>query len=144
MQYYIRRSRYYHWWNEQQQSEDDELDESEVYEDDDYYYSSYGGDAVDEGTGQLDSKGHMTVEFDVPEPNETDEWDYTYKLEAQVVDASRREMQEAQALSAHAVAPSPTLSRNDTPTTRASRRELRLEQMIMRGARSRRGSRSSS
>jgi uncharacterized protein YfaS (alpha-2-macroglobulin family) len=93
VQYYIRRSRYYHWWNQEQEDEDDELDDSEEPEDDYYYYSSYGGDAVDEGTGQLDAKGHMTVEFDVPEPNETDEWDYTYKLEAQVVDASRREMQ---------------------------------------------------
>jgi hypothetical protein len=92
VQYYIRRSRYYHWWDEEQQSEDDESGEPEDYDDDEYYYSDYG-DVIDEGTGELDAAGHMTVEFDVPEPNETDEWDYTYSLGAQVVDASRREMQ---------------------------------------------------
>jgi uncharacterized protein YfaS (alpha-2-macroglobulin family) len=99
VKYYIQRSRYYHyWWDEQGEDDEGDLGDDEPMgdEDDDYsdsYYSSYGGDMVDEGEGQLDAKGHLTVEFEVPPFDETDEWDYTYRLEAQVVDASRREMQ---------------------------------------------------
>src|SRR5437762_13675781 len=34
----------------------------------------------------------MSVDFEVPKPEDKDEWDYSYRLEAQVTDASRREM----------------------------------------------------
>src|SRR6185437_14018140 len=39
--------------------------------------------------------GEMVIDFEVPKPEEKDEWDYSYRLEAQVTDASRREMQGA-------------------------------------------------
>jgi uncharacterized protein YfaS (alpha-2-macroglobulin family) len=95
VKYYITRSRYYHYWGSAE-ADDDELDESESSGDDDYddrYYSGYDGDMFDEGEGVLDAKGQMVVEFEVPQPLETDEWDYNYHLEAQVTDASRRQMQ---------------------------------------------------
>jgi alpha-2-macroglobulin len=96
VQYYIHRSRYYHsWWTAEEEAEG-EFDDTETMGDDDddgSYASGYGGDLVDEGTGQLDAGGRMTVEFEVPEPNEMDQWDYTYTLQAQVSDASRRQMQ---------------------------------------------------
>lgn len=97
VQYYITRTRYYHyWWSDQDDDEGSaEFDDSGPTDDEGYdSYSSYGGgDMADEGEGQLDARGHMSVEFEVPPPEETDEWDYTYTLEAQVTDASRREMQ---------------------------------------------------
>src|SRR6202171_2209474 len=48
---------------------------------------------VTEGEGTLNSHGEMAVNFEVPKPEDKDEWDYSYRLEAQVTDASRREMQ---------------------------------------------------
>src|ERR1044071_2397457 len=97
VKYYISRSRYYHrWWSEESDSDDGEFDDSERMGDEDYYYdyfSGYGGDMVDEGEGQLDARGQMVVEFEVPASLETDEWDYDYRLEAQVTDASRRQME---------------------------------------------------
>src|SRR5437762_13707395 len=50
---------------------------------------------VTEGDGELNTRGEMAVDFEVPKPEEKDEWDYSYRLEAQVTDASRREMQGA-------------------------------------------------
>src|SRR5436309_2601445 len=50
---------------------------------------------VTEGDGSLNSRGEFTVDFEVPKPEDKDEWDYSYRLEAQVTDASRREMQGA-------------------------------------------------
>src|SRR5438445_10217198 len=50
---------------------------------------------VTEGDGSLNSRGEMSVDFEVPPPEEKDEWDYSYRMEAQVTDASRREMQGA-------------------------------------------------
>jgi uncharacterized protein YfaS (alpha-2-macroglobulin family) len=97
VKYYISRSRYYHHWSSSSaESDDGEFDDSEQMGDDDYYYdyfSGYGGDMVDEGLGALDAKGRMVVEFEVPQSLETDEWDYNYRLEAQVIDASRRQME---------------------------------------------------
>src|SRR5437879_9851011 len=92
--YYIYRSRYYHWWWSRDSSDDfDDAAGSENEGDDDYDYGYYGNDMVKEDDGSLDSHGHLSVEFQVPEPDEKEEWDYSYRLEAQVTDESRREMQ---------------------------------------------------
>ncbi len=96
VKYYISRSRYHHRWESFVEPEDGEFDDSEEMGDEDYYYdyySGYGGDMVDEGEGQLDARGRMVVEFEVPASSETNEWDYGYRLEAQVTDASRRQME---------------------------------------------------
>jgi len=94
--YYIYKQRYYHWWWGDDSS--DEFDDAagpdnEGGDEEDYGY--YGNDMVTEGEGSLNSRGELVVEFQVPTPEEKDEWDYSYRLEAQVTDASRREMQGA-------------------------------------------------
>jgi alpha-2-macroglobulin len=94
--YYIYKQRYYHWWWGDQSS--DEFDDAagpdnEGGDENDAGY--YGSDLVTEGDATLNSKGEASVEFQVPAPEEKDEWDYSYRLEAQVTDASRREMQGA-------------------------------------------------
>src|SRR6185295_2148867 len=53
----------------------------------------YGNDVVTEGDGALDSHGRLAVDFEVPDFEEGDNWDYEYRFEAQVTDQSRREMQ---------------------------------------------------
>ncbi|HEX8144554.1 MAG TPA: MG2 domain-containing protein [Pyrinomonadaceae bacterium] len=99
VKYYISRSRYYHYWAGESDDDDDDPLDSELMNDESYFddnsdsYYGAGGDIVDEGEGKLDGKGRMVVDFEVPEPDEEDEWDYTYRLEAQVTDASRRQMQ---------------------------------------------------
>ncbi len=95
VQYYIYRACYHHyWWGE---SEDNDFDDSELEAGEDGYdgydYGYGGGDTVDEGEGTLDARGGMTIEFEVPPAEEANEWDYTYRLEAHVTDASRREIQ---------------------------------------------------
>jgi len=92
--YYISRSRYYHWWWGESDADDESSDETESADDeDDFVDSSYsGGDVAKEAEGELDSNGRMTVEFEVPKPDEKDQWDYSYSLSAEVTDASRREM----------------------------------------------------
>src|SRR5581483_5857719 len=88
VKYYIYRSRYYHWW---WQSEDDGIGKAEGEdEDEEGGYYGYGNDMVQEGEGKLDANGRLTVDFKVPQPDEKDRYDYTYRLEAQVTDASRR------------------------------------------------------
>src|SRR5207302_1384345 len=57
------------------------------------YYGN--GNDVIEGDASLNSRGETTIDFVVPQPEEKDEWDYSYRLEAHVTDASRREMQGA-------------------------------------------------
>ncbi|MFS8085282.1 MAG: MG2 domain-containing protein, partial [Acidobacteriota bacterium] len=92
--YYIYRQRYYHWWWDSDST--DEFDDAagpdnEGGDEEDYGY--YGSDLVTEGDGELNSRGELSVNFEVPKPEDKDEWDYSYRLEAQVTDASRREMQ---------------------------------------------------
>ncbi|MGE0101768.1 MAG: alpha-2-macroglobulin [Blastocatellales bacterium] len=87
VKYYIYRSRYYHWW--WSEGEDDGIGPSEDDEDSGDEYG-YGNDMVKEGEGQLGSDGKLTVEFTVPPTDEKDQWDYSYRLEAQVTDSSRR------------------------------------------------------
>ncbi|PYS88156.1 MAG: hypothetical protein DMF64_21205 [Acidobacteria bacterium] len=100
VKYYIYRERYYHEFFD---SEADAIDDFGVEKDknnpaeqdtssaDDY--SPYGDSMVKEGDGKLDANGNLQVDFQVPQPEEKEAWDYTYRLEAQVTDAARREMQ---------------------------------------------------
>jgi len=91
--YYIHRSRYHHWWWGEEDSGDEFDDEAEDTADEDYSGDyNYGGDVLTEADGRLDAQGRMTVEFEVPESDEKEQWDYRYQLEARVTDSSRREM----------------------------------------------------
>jgi uncharacterized protein YfaS (alpha-2-macroglobulin family) len=92
--YYIYKQRYYHWWWGDESS--DEFDDAAGPDNeggDENSEDYYGSDLVTEGDASLNSRGEATVDFQVPTPEEKDEWDYSYRLEAQVTDASRREMQ---------------------------------------------------
>jgi uncharacterized protein YfaS (alpha-2-macroglobulin family) len=88
VKYYIYRSRYYAWFGE---SDTDETTDAETEYD---YSQNYGGgggdDMVQESEGTLDAHGHLNVEFPVPQSDETDAADYSYRLEAQVTDSARR------------------------------------------------------
>ncbi len=87
VKYYIYRSRYYVWGVGQE--DDDGLAEEEAEDEYSDYYG-YGNDMVQEGEGKLDAGGKLNVEFQVPEIDENDPWDYSYSLDAQVTDSSRR------------------------------------------------------
>ncbi len=87
IKYYIYRSRYYHWW--WSEGEDDGIGGDTEEEDDGDYYG-YGNDMVKEGEGKLGADGIMVVDFTVPQTDANDQWDYSYRLEAQVTDSSRR------------------------------------------------------
>ena len=93
--YYIYRQRYYHWWwdNDADEFDDAAGPSNEGGDEEDSGY--YGADLVTEGDATLNAKGDAYVEFEVPAPDPKEEWDYSYRLEAQVTDASRREMQGA-------------------------------------------------
>ncbi|HEV8487860.1 MAG TPA: MG2 domain-containing protein [Blastocatellia bacterium] len=83
--YYIYRSRYYPWWWER--DEDEEQDENEGGEESSY---GYGNDMVKDGQEKLNANGKLDVEFEVPAAEENSANDYSYRLEAQVTDQSRR------------------------------------------------------
>jgi uncharacterized protein YfaS (alpha-2-macroglobulin family) len=93
--YYIYKQRYYHWWWDNESDEFDDAagpnNEADDEEDSDYYST----DLVTEGDASLNPRGEANVDFEVPESDPKEEWDYSYRLEAQVTDASRREMQGA-------------------------------------------------
>lgn len=94
--YYIYKQRYYHWWwgDESKDEFDDAAGpENEGGDEEDYGY--YGNDLVTEGDAEINSQGQAAVDFVVPAPDDKEEWDYSYRLEASVTDASRREMQGA-------------------------------------------------
>ncbi len=93
--YYIYKQRYYHWWWDNSEDEFDDAagPENEGGDEEDYGY--YGNDLVTEGDAVLNAKGEAYVDFEVPAPDPKEEWDYSYRLEAQVTDSSRREMQGA-------------------------------------------------
>ncbi|HEU4794884.1 MAG TPA: MG2 domain-containing protein, partial [Pyrinomonadaceae bacterium] len=85
VKYYIYRSRYYpsYWETDDPEPEaDDEIDDSA--------YGSYYSDMVAEGEGKLDASGRLEIPFDVPVTNDNDVWDFQYRIEAQITDASRR------------------------------------------------------
>jgi uncharacterized protein YfaS (alpha-2-macroglobulin family) len=93
--YYIYRQRYYHWWWDNNEDEFDDAAGPANEGDDEEDSGYYGTDLVTEGDDTLNAKGQAYVEFEVPAPDPKEEWDYSYRLEAQVTDASRREMQSA-------------------------------------------------
>ena len=94
--YYVYKQRYYHWWWSGDDSDDFDDAAGPGNEGDDEEDSGYyGNDLVTEGDATLNARGDAVVEFEVPEPDPAEEWDYSYRLEAQVTDASRREMQGA-------------------------------------------------
>src|SRR5262249_34493606 len=88
VKYYIYRSRYYHWWFRDE--DDDGIGGKEGEEGDGDGYDGYGNDMVKEGDGRLDAQGRLEVTFDVPPLDENQPYDFTYRLEAQVTDPSRR------------------------------------------------------
>ena len=85
VKYYVYRSRYYpSYWetDEPEQDLDDEVDYSD--------YGDYYTDLVADGEGKLDTSGRLEVPFPVPASEENDVWDFQYRFEAQITDASRR------------------------------------------------------
>ncbi|HEV2799085.1 MAG TPA: MG2 domain-containing protein [Pyrinomonadaceae bacterium] len=94
VKYYIYRERYYHYFAD---PAGDPIDDFGVQEEDESQTYDGSGDYSDsmvkEGEGKLDAQGNLQVAFDVPQPSARERWDYTYRLEAQVTDASRRMMQ---------------------------------------------------
>ena len=87
VKYYIYRSRYYPWFGEGDTDETtDEADSQDEYS---QFYRG-GDDMVQEGEGKLDAHGHLNVDFPVPQSDENDTSDYSYRLEAQVTDSARR------------------------------------------------------
>ncbi|MCA1592882.1 MAG: hypothetical protein LC754_09580 [Acidobacteria bacterium] len=92
VKYYVYRSRYYPWWQNSGDEEADEFGADPSAENEGDSYGGYDDQMVKEGEGKLDAAGRLDVEFAVPQPGEKENWDYTYRLEAQVTDASRRTM----------------------------------------------------
>ncbi|PYS43777.1 MAG: hypothetical protein DMF71_06150, partial [Acidobacteria bacterium] len=95
--YYIYKQRYYHWWwggDSSDEFDDAAGPENEGGDEENGSYYGNGNDVI-EGDASLNSRGEATIDFEVPRPEEKDEWDYSYRLEAHVTDASRREMQGA-------------------------------------------------
>jgi uncharacterized protein YfaS (alpha-2-macroglobulin family) len=88
VKYYIYRSRYYA-WSFAQDNADETGDESDTQDEYSQFYHG-GDDMVQESAGTLDARGHLNVEFQVPQGDETDTSDYSYRLEAQVTDSARR------------------------------------------------------
>jgi uncharacterized protein YfaS (alpha-2-macroglobulin family) len=93
--YYVYKQRYYHWWWDNDSDEFDDAAGPANEGDDEEDSGYYGTDLVTEGDATLNAKGDAYVDFEVPAPDPKEEWDYSYRLEAQVTDASRREMQGA-------------------------------------------------
>jgi uncharacterized protein YfaS (alpha-2-macroglobulin family) len=93
--YYVYRQRYYHWWWDNDADEFDDAAGPGNEGDDEEDSGYYGADLVTEGDATLNSRGDAYVDFEVPAPDPKEEWDYSYRLEAQITDASRREMQAA-------------------------------------------------
>ncbi len=97
VKYMVYRSRYYPWWGNSGDDESgdgtDEFGKDPSAEDDAGGGSSYDDQMVKEGEGKLDAQGRLDVEFPVPAPGEKENWDYTYRLEAQVTDAARRTLE---------------------------------------------------
>jgi uncharacterized protein YfaS (alpha-2-macroglobulin family) len=96
VKYFVYRTRYYGWWHGSDGDEDseDEFGQDPTAEESGggSYYGSEDN-MVLEGEGKLDAEGKLSVKFKVPEADERELWDYTYRLEAQVTDAARRAME---------------------------------------------------
>ena len=87
VKYYIYRSRYYAWFG--QEDTDETTDESDTEDEYSQFYRG-GDDMIQESEGTLDAHGHLNVDFPVPQSDETDTSDYSYRLDAQVTDSARR------------------------------------------------------
>jgi uncharacterized protein YfaS (alpha-2-macroglobulin family) len=92
VKYYIYRSRHYSWWDEGGEAEADEFGADPSRDEEESGYYGYGDNMVLEGDGKLDAQGNLNIEFTPPPPDAKETWDYEYRLEAQVTDASRRSM----------------------------------------------------
>ena len=93
VKYYIYRSRYWHsWWHGEGEESEDEFGPTGEEDDDGGGYG-YGNDMVKDGEAKLDKDGTLNLEFQVPQPEDKQNYDFTYRLEAKVVDSSRREME---------------------------------------------------
>ncbi|MCA1565574.1 MAG: hypothetical protein LC803_08035 [Acidobacteria bacterium] len=94
VKYYVYRSRYYHYFADPEGDPIDDFGVEGEGETGGYDEGGeYGDSMVKEGEGKLDAQGNYQVDFAVPQPSAKERWDYTYRLEAQVTDASRRMMQ---------------------------------------------------
>ena len=92
VKYYVYRSRYYGWWRGGEGDEEDEFGADPTAEEGADYGSGYDDEMKLEGEGKLDAQGRLEVDFKVPPPDPKDQWDYSYRLEAEVTDAARRSM----------------------------------------------------
>lgn len=90
VKFYIYRSRYYHPWWRSSEDADDFISESDEEDDGGY---GYGNDMVKEGEAKLGKDGKVNIEFKVPQPDDKNNADFNYRLEAMVTDASRREIE---------------------------------------------------
>src|SRR5262249_18539912 len=88
VEYHIYRSHYDHWWLRDE--DDDVIGKNEDEESNENGYYGYGDDMVKQGEGRLDAQGRLEITFDVPSLDEKQPYDFTYRLEAQVTDPSRR------------------------------------------------------
>ena len=90
VKYYVYRSRYHGWWREG----GGDLGEDEIGADptaeEGGGSAGYGEEMVLEGDGRLDGRGRLDIDFNVPQADPKETWDYTYRLEAEVTDAARR------------------------------------------------------
>jgi len=95
VKYYIYRERYYPYFSDPAADPLDDFGVSgdEGGESDAYSDYDNADPLVREGEGRLNSNGQLQVDFTVPQFSERARWDYTYRLEAQVTDASRRMME---------------------------------------------------
>ena len=118
VKYYVYRSRYYPYlYGYEEESEDEDEDEEFSQ------YGNYYGDMVSQGEGKLDASGQMQIDFPVPQNSKDDMWDFEYRLEAQVTDASRRTMNASSSLVAtrgnviaHAVSDRYVYTKGETAT----------------------------
>ncbi|HEX7314966.1 MAG TPA: MG2 domain-containing protein [Pyrinomonadaceae bacterium] len=92
VKYYVYRSRYYGWWTEGEGDEEDEFGADPTAEEGSDYGSGYNDEMMLEGEGKLDGQGQFNVDFKVPQADQKQYWDYSYRLEAEVTDAARRSM----------------------------------------------------
>lgn len=92
VKYYVYRSRYYGWWQEGETDEADEFGADVTAEEGGSEYGDYGDEMVLEGDGKLDAQGRLDVEYKIPDADPKDTYDYRYRLQAEITDASRRTM----------------------------------------------------
>jgi hypothetical protein len=90
VKYYVSRRRHYsYWWRDEETDADYGIEGEELADNEDDYYG--GSDIVEEKEAKLDQQGKLVVEVEAKPPEKADaEYDYEYRLEAQVTDASRR------------------------------------------------------